>query len=279
MHTFAPETNAMKFLFTLLLSGSIAFGQQSDPNFLKGFEELMNGKPEKSLKTFSKVLKKDPKNAKALMFTGSIKSLLGNDSEALIDLNRSIAIDPSIGETYHYRSLIKYGANDFKGAIEDVSVAINLDTQNTGYIYNRAKFNYELGNYIGTIKDGEAILKLDQASSNPYILFYMAQAYAELNEFMPALNLANEFILFDKSVTGYILRGDIHYKMGNYAIAADDYEIYITDNDPNLNRGEAYMKIGTTYLKLRKTEKACDSFNSAKEFGIDIDQNLMKACN
>jgi len=235
----------MKFLFTLLLSGSIAFGQQSDPNFLKGFEELMNGKPEKSLKTFSKVLKKDPKNAKALMFTGSIKSLLGNDSEALIDLNRSIEIDPSIGETYHYRSLIKYGANDFKGAIED----------------------------------GEAILKLDQASSNPYILFYMAQAYAELNEFMPALNLANEFILFDKSVTGYILRGDIHYKMGNYAIAANDYEIYITDNDPNLNRGEAYMKIGTTYLKLRKTEKACDSFNSAKEFGIDIDQNLMKACN
>ncbi len=268
----------MKFFFTLLLSGSVAFGQQNDPNFLKGFEELMNGKPEKSLKTFQKVIKKDPKNAKALMFSGSIKSLLGNDSGALIDLNNSIAVDSSIGETYHYRSLIKYAFNDYKGAIEDVSLAIKLDTENTGYFYNRAKFNYEIKNYKGTIEDGQAILKLDQTSSNPYILFYMAQAYAELNEFMPALNLANEFILFDKSVSGYILRGDIHYKMGNYAIAADDYEIYIADNDPNLNRGEAYMKRGTTYLKLRMTEKACDSFYSAKEFGIDIDQNLMKEC-
>lgn len=268
----------MKPLYVLLLVSSCCFGQQNDPNFLKGFEEFMNEKPEKSLKSFSKVLRKDPKNAKALMFTGSIKAQLGKNSDALIDLDRSIALDPEIAETYHYRSLVCYSDNHIQEAIEDVSKAIKLDPLNTGYVFNRAKFYIETGNYEGAIKDGEYMLSMDQTASNPYILHCMAEAYAGLGLYNAALAKADEFIKIDGRTAGYVLRGDIYYQMENYAFAANDYELFLNDNDTNLFKGDAYIKAGNTYLRMKKNDRACDLFQSALSSGMTVEDSLLTIC-
>jgi len=268
----------MKTLYVLLLVSSCCFAQQSDPNFLKGFEELMNEKPEKALKSFSKVLRKDPKNAKALMFTGSIKAQLGMNTDALIDLDRSISLDPQVAETYHYRSLVSYSENHIQDAIADVSRAIKLDPLNTGYVYNRAKFYIETGNYEGAIKDGEYMLSMDQVASNPYILHCMAEAYAGLGLYNAALAKADDFIKFDGRTAGYVLRGDIHYQMENYASAANDYELFLSDNDLSTFKGEAYLKAGHTYLRMKKNERACDLFQFAASSGMTVEDSLLHIC-
>ena len=272
------KTISMKPLYVLLFVSSFCFSQQSDPNFLKGFEELMNEKPEKALKSFSKVLRKDPKNAKALMFTGSIKAVLGMNNDALIDLDRSIALDPQIAETYHYRSLVCYSNNQIKDAIADVSKAIQLDPLNTGYVYNRAKFYIETGNYEGAIKDGEYMLSLDQVASNPYILHCMAEAYAGLGLYNAALAKADEFIEIDGRTAGYVLRGDIYYQMENYAFAANDYEQFLNDENANTFKGEAYLKAGNTYLRMKKNERACVLFQSALTSGMTVGDSLLQLC-
>jgi tetratricopeptide (TPR) repeat protein len=269
----------MRSLFVLLLlSFTSGFTQETNAVFLKGCEEFLNGKTENALKSFRRVLRKDSLNPKALMFTGAIKSLQGKNAEALCDLTKSIKLDSLNAETYHYRSLLYYNMNEINAAINDISKAIALDPLNTGYIFNRAKFYVETKNYKAAIEDGNYMLTLDQVASNPAILYCMAEAYTGMEQFNTALEKVNQFIAIDGKTGGYVLRGDIYFKMQNYDYAVNDYEYFLNDNDPTIYKGDTYLKAGNTYLKLKKNDRACELFKHALNSGVIVENSILKVC-
>lgn len=67
-------------------------------------------------------------------------------------------------------------------------------------------------------------------------------------------------------------KGDAHYQLGSYDIAADKFKSSIASGNPDLQK-KALFNTGNSYLKQKKYKEAADSFIKA----LEIDPNYEKA--
>jgi tetratricopeptide (TPR) repeat protein len=73
--------------------------------------------------------------------------------EALVQLNKAIALDAYNAEAYAYRGMAKYYLKDYKGAIEDYDKAVNI-VPNYGEVYDlRGVAKADMGDKVGACDD------------------------------------------------------------------------------------------------------------------------------
>jgi len=153
-------------LATLLLNTPTTFAQtQTAESYLKQGKEKVKKIEEKMKKTG--ILEKD-----------------GQDlcKKAITDFNISLEIEPSI-EAYFLRATLKYLLNDISNALIDYDNAIALDNYNAVAYNNRANLKDELKKTVEAIKDYDKAISLDSTYTNAYynrgIAHYNVQEYKE----------------------------------------------------------------------------------------------------
>ena len=67
-------------------------------------------------------------------------------------------------------------------------------------------------------------------------------------------------------------KGDAHYQLGNYDIAADKFKSSISSENPDIQK-KALFNMGNAYLKQKKYKEAAESYIKA----LEIDPNYDKA--
>lgn len=100
---------------------------------------------------------------------GWAKFKLKKYSEALIDANKSVQIDPTNYIAIDSRSEIKLALKDYKGAIEDCTKAIQLNPKLGNSYFVRAKSKLNIGNKLGACGDFSKAGELGVVEAYGYI--------------------------------------------------------------------------------------------------------------
>ncbi len=74
-------------------------------------------------------------------------------TEALLDYDKAIALEPDSGDLYYNRGLARQEGGDYNGAIDDFNRALEFDPQNDSAYFNRGISKFELKNYRSALKD------------------------------------------------------------------------------------------------------------------------------
>jgi tetratricopeptide (TPR) repeat protein len=167
--------------------------QTAEDAFREGTSFGRRGQYEKAVQAYSKAIELNPKYTKAYTFRGLTYLELGNFTDAIKDLDKVIALDPT---AYSYRTradvyarngyldkaimdydkvlelntrsasgyrnrAIAYGEKrDYKKAIRDITRAIQLEPKDPQWWFDRAMLKAKRGDYDAAMIDAETALDL-----------------------------------------------------------------------------------------------------------------------
>ncbi len=105
-------------------------------------------------------------SATDLLQTGQKKIQDRDYRGAILDLSRSILLNPEIADSYFYRGLVRAELEDQLGAISDFDDAILRNPQHSWAYYHRAGVFFNLGNQSEAILDLQLAAKLFSEQGN-----------------------------------------------------------------------------------------------------------------
>jgi len=224
-------------------------------------------------KHFEKEILHNPNVSEAYYYIGLIKSNT-NSVDGLEDFSKAIQLQADYDEAYDARANCKSVKGDLSGALIDLNTAINIDSNKSNYFLDRSEVKVTLGDFTGGINDAKKALKLDPMTPSA-VFGVLAKGYAGIENYTEALKYATEFIQFEQFPSSYIVRGDIKFAMKNFNGALEDFE---KGNDPDLDGGYTYIKIAETKLQLADIAGACKAIDKALELGLKVNSLLLLKC-
>lgn len=184
-----------------------------------------------AISLINKVLSIDGKNADAYGFKAECEIFTDMEA-ALVDINRSIGLNPNFAESYHQRGIIERLRNNYTNALDDYSTAIKKAKNSedlSSYYFSRATLREDLLDHTGALKDCNLCLELNGNNNWP----------------------------------GYNLRGSIKLNLGDFRGALEDCNKSI-EIAPGAD-WSAYYTRGIAQAKLGNTDNACTDLGKASE--------------
>ncbi|NUN63259.1 tetratricopeptide repeat protein [Pseudanabaena biceps] len=143
-------------------------------------------------------------------------------TNALIDLNWLIQIDPKNSKAFCLRGLTLGKMGDTQGAIKDLNQALFLDPQNLEVQLGRGKIRVEIGDAQGAISDFNQLIR--EYPSNPEIYSDRAKAYLKLKEYRSSIEDFSRALALNQSPQLFSDRAEAKYDYGDLKGAIDDYQ-------------------------------------------------------
>lgn len=140
--------------------------EQSEDLLLKGQKTLEDGKPEESLKIYSKVLEKYPQNTTALYGSGLANQILGKNEQAKKLFSQVINLEPEFVNAYNNLGSILILDGKYDDAINKFEHALKLDSSNLMAQLNLADTFIEAGKYEEGIQTLMLVLKNNPGEIN-----------------------------------------------------------------------------------------------------------------
>lgn len=179
---------------------------------------------------------------------------------------------------FHYfnESQLKYNVKDYQGALLDLNKTIELNPNFFMYYYNRANIKLKLRDYQGSIKDCNKALEIIPN----FVLAYNVRALSKskIKDYSGAIKDFNKSIEIDTNfASAYNGRGLVKASLKDITGAINDFDKAIQIEPKNelfyVSRG------GIKYFSDLKNE-GCEDFQKAKELGFKDAQALInKFCN
>ena len=200
-----------------------------------------------------------------------LKKLLkrGNETKKELNIRK--------GAFYYFNeSQLKYNAKDYQGALLDLNKTIELNPNFFMYYYNRANIKLKLRDYEGSINDCNKALEIIPN----FVLAYNVRALSKskIKDYSGAINDFNKSIEIDTNfASAYNGRGLVKASLKDITGAINDFDKAIQIEPKNelfyVSRG------GIKYFSDLKNE-GCEDFQKAKELGFKDAQALInKFCN
>ncbi|GAB6146247.1 SPOR domain-containing protein [Desulfocicer niacini] len=166
--------------FMLLFSTcTMGYSESGSTLFDNGIAEFQKGRYQDAVFWFTKLIEKEPFNAKAYKNRGVARLSLQKYDMAIEDLNSALNLDPelegvrsNLGVVYHYME-------KYSGAIEYYNEEIKKFPDNHTAFFNRALSWSKLNEYENALKDLNTVL-----TRNPneyWALAYQGDLFAKLN--------------------------------------------------------------------------------------------------
>ena len=264
--------------------------------------------PEKELKKYNALIKKDSTNAKYYFMRSNVYFLLNDSLNQMKDIDKTIKLDPTLYKAYFSKGILLYNKKKFRSAISclekvnkltgtikkktdlfiaDSYLAINsLDTAklyfdsliilkpNDWLYYNyRYKIDIVLRDYNSAIKDLKKYSLLDTTRSSSYIKYIIAGTYFSLGNYNDALIYVNKAIgNGPNEYEYYYLRGLVYYKMQDSQKAIEDLN---HSTELNIKSPFSYYKLGVIFANNGNSFKAKEIFDKALGNGFK-DWDLLK---
>ncbi len=144
-------------------------------------------------------------------------------TNALIDLNWMLQIDPKNVKAFCLRGLTLGKLGDPESAIKDINQAIFLEPENLEVRINRGKIRAEIGDAQGAIADFNELLR--EYPSKARLYSDRAQAHLRLKDYRTAIEDFSRSLALDLANPKiYSDRADARYDFGDIKGAIDDYQ-------------------------------------------------------
>ncbi|BBC22903.1 tetratricopeptide repeat domain protein [Pseudanabaena sp. ABRG5-3] len=144
-------------------------------------------------------------------------------TNALIDLNWLLQIEPKNVKAFCLRGLVLGKLGDPQSALKDLNQALFLEPQNPEVRIGRGKIRAEIGDAQGAIADFNELLR--EYPSNSEIYINRARAYLKLKDYRTAIeDFSRSLALNNQSPQLYCDRAEARYDFGDLKGAIADYQ-------------------------------------------------------
>jgi len=225
-------------LFMLLVSTcSTGYSESGSTLFDNGIAEFQKGRYQDAIFWFTKLIEKEPFNAKAYKNRGVARLSLQKYDMAIEDLNNALNPDPALedltgnlGPAWHYK-------DEYKKAMDDFNSALNLDPDLEGIHSNIGVAWYYAREYQKAI---EAYTKEVKKFPENYSAFFnRALSWVELKEYQNALNdLKAVLDIKPDEYWAIAYKGDIYSELKNLTAARESYLAAMALNTGNKYAGD-----------------------------------------
>jgi tetratricopeptide (TPR) repeat protein len=135
-------------VFSLMIISSFACGDstvntepsisnEADESLEHGIVLVNTGQPEAAIIELTKTIEIDPGNAEAYFYRGNAYADKGDNKKAISDYTKSIELDPVSTNAYYNRGISYSDIHDYEKAIDDYNKTIELDPDYAEAYYNR----------------------------------------------------------------------------------------------------------------------------------------------
>jgi len=146
----------------------------------------------------------------------------GDYTNALIDLNWLLQIEPQNAKAFCLRGLTLGKLGDSQGAVKDLNQALFLEPQNPEVKISRGKIRSEIGDSQGAITDFNELLRKHPRNGEIYIS--RAKAYLKLKDYRAAIEDFSRSLALAEYPQIYSDRAEARYDFGDLQGAIDDYQ-------------------------------------------------------
>ena len=144
-------------------------------------------------------------------------------TNALIDLNWLLQIEPKNVKAFCLRGLVLGKLGDPQSALKDLNQALFLEPQNPEVSIGRGKIRVEIGDAQGAIADFNELLR--EYPSNSEIYSHRAKAHLKLKDYRTAIeDFSRSLALTNQNPQLYCDRAEARYDFGDLKGAIDDYQ-------------------------------------------------------
>jgi len=154
----------------------------------------------------NKSIELDPDSAVAYSARGYALSSFGDFEGAVQDFSKAIELDPSYGEAYVTRGLARRNLADYRGAIRDLNKAIETNNDLFQKHYNNGSEKNKFGDYAGAIHDFNRAIELYPNYSDMHFIRGITnialQGFRDVTEVKPDYLRTHHDWDFDKEELG-----------------------------------------------------------------------------
>ena len=187
----------------------------------------------------------------------------GNSHDAVKNLERAVAIDPTNDQAFYNLALVHIETRSYERAKQNLQQAITINGQVAGYYEKLGTILMELSDWNGAKEAFEKSIELDPDLFKAY--FKLAQVFEELEDRQSALQRYTESIEHGpRFLEAYSELGRLYYDLGysNEAIQVltGGLEVALegTEEEANLHH-----MLGTVHQKERNFDEAITHFRAA----------------
>jgi tetratricopeptide (TPR) repeat protein len=138
----------------------------------------------------------------------------GEFMEALLNVNKSLELDPNLASAYYLRGNIKDKFDDRHGAMKDYNLAIEKNSKFVDAFFARGNVKMKLQDYYGAIADYTAAIAINENHIDAY--FNRGKAKQFLLAYEDAINDCSKIIQINpKNVDAYYMRGILRINFGD----------------------------------------------------------------
>jgi tetratricopeptide (TPR) repeat protein len=135
-------------------------------------------------------------------------------TEALLNLNKAIEIDPAQASAYYLRGNIKGSFDDRHGAMKDYNLAIEKNSKFADAFFARGNIKMKLQDYYGAIDDFTSAITINSNHVEAYL--HRGKAKQFLQAYQDAINDCTKIIQINpKSVDAFYMRGILRIDFGD----------------------------------------------------------------
>jgi len=178
---------------------------------------------EAQLKKLDQQISQQPE-ASAYYMRAKIHEKQENLTQALLDCQKAIALQPAWGELYVYQGIVLSKMHLFDRALASYTEARKHLSDTRAIDYNEGRTLFAKGEYADSALALKRFLQLEPQHAEGHFCLGLAQEAQEqeseaLAAFSEALRLQPDM------AAAYHQRGLLHYKQGNYQQARADYQV------------------------------------------------------
>jgi tetratricopeptide (TPR) repeat protein len=180
---------------------------------------------------------------------------------ALADLDKAVAMNPSLAPAYYIRGLVHLERRDPDKAITDLSTAVALNRRFAPAYTVRGRAFAQKGDHDRAIADYSKALELDPKHGEPW--YRRAASWKGKGEFDRALADLNEAIRLTPTLgDAYAERADVRLHTNDLALAVEDATRAIALQPGSM---QAYISRAFAQTKLGDLDRALADYNKLVE--------------
>jgi tetratricopeptide (TPR) repeat protein len=154
----------------LILISTLAFSQSAKDLTQKGRDLYEKREFTEALLNLNKALEVDPNYAPAYFLRGNIKDNFDDRHGAMKDYNAAIEKNPKFADAFFARGNVKMKLQDYYGAIADFTSCISFNENNIEAYFNRGKAKQFLQAYEDAINDCTKIIQIHPKNVDAYFM-------------------------------------------------------------------------------------------------------------
>jgi tetratricopeptide (TPR) repeat protein len=183
----------------------------SEIYFCRGTVRYLSGRGTEAIVQYDRSIELNPQCARAYNNRGSARLILSEHTEAIADFNKAIALSPTYVSAYHNRANAYLDSEQYGKAIADYTHAIQLNPRFGKAYLGRGFAHLALGDYSEAISDYTKAIAFDPGCGRTY--YTRAIGYAHLGARQKAVQDMVRAVALDQTLKADVEKASAEFDL------------------------------------------------------------------